>query len=73
MTGEWKAAREDRMALNWEDFSEARGEDGLIHVVKKGEKNSLCGKPIQDGGVEGGRVCPLCRGLRREAITGSGE
>jgi hypothetical protein len=61
------------MPLSWEDFDEAIGEGGLLHIVRKGEKVSLCGYPVTDRPVERQRVCPLCRHLRREAMRLSGE
>lgn len=56
------------MALTWASFSEARGEDGLVHVVKHADKDALCGVRVQAGDVGGRRRCPKCRDLRRKAI-----
>ena len=65
--------KEGAVALTWESFSEARGEDGLVHVVKHGDKDVLCGVRVQAGDIRGRRRCPKCRSLRREAIRqGSG-
>ncbi len=61
------------MTVGWEDFSDARGEDGLVHLVQKGEAKSLCGKEVQAVVVQGERACPLCRSLRRERINPSTE
>ncbi len=61
------------MRLSWEDFEEAIGEDGHVHVHQKSEKISLCGPPLTDRAVESQRVCPLCRSLRRDAIAASDE
>jgi hypothetical protein len=41
------------MALTWASFSEARGEDGLVHVVKHADKDALCGVRVQAGDVGG--------------------
>jgi hypothetical protein len=66
--------KEGAVALTWESFSEARGEDGLVHVVKHGDKDALCGVRMLAGDIRGRRRCPKCRSLRREAIRkGSGE
>ncbi len=59
------------MQMGWDDFEEALGEDGLVHVVQKGVKLSLCGRQVTDHVVASQRTCPLCRGLRRDAISAS--
>ena len=56
------------MTVTWESFSEALGDDGLVHVVKQGDKNSLCGKQVRSGDTEGGQACLACHRLRGEAI-----
>lgn len=62
------------MALTWASFSEARGEDGLVHVVKHADEDALCGVRVLAGDVGGRRRCPKCPSLRRKAIRkGSGE
>jgi hypothetical protein len=65
---------EGAVTLTWESFSEARGEDGLVHVAKHGDKDALCSVHVLSGDIRGRRRCPKCRSLRREAIRkGSGE
>ena len=59
------------MALTWESFSEARGEDGLVHVVKHGDKDALCGVRVLAGDIRGRQRCLRCRSLQREAIRQS--
>ena len=74
--GEFAAQRAQggAVALTWESFSEARGEDGLVHVVKHGDKDVLCGVRVLAGDIRGRRRCPRCRSLRREALRqGSGR
>ena len=65
------AHKEGAEALTWESFSEARGEDGLVHVAKHGDKDALCGVRVLAGDIGGRRRCPKCRSLRRGAIRQS--
>ena len=59
------------MAPNWEDFSEAPGDNRLIHIVKHGDTKALCGANVDDA-VIATRQCPRCRSLRREAMLTQG-
>jgi hypothetical protein len=56
------------MEMKWDSFSEAIGEDGLVHLVRQGETNSLCGNRTKSGATEGGRACSKCRNLRQEML-----
>jgi hypothetical protein len=60
------------MAVVWEDFDEAIGPSGLVHIVRKGERVTLCGHPVTDVLVQHQHPCPLCMHHRREAIRLSG-
>ena len=60
--------KEGAVALTWASFSEARGEDGLVHVVKHGDTDALCSVRVLADDIRGRRRCPECRSLRREAL-----
>ena len=65
--------KEGAVALTWESFSEPCGEDGFVHVAKRGDRDALCGVRVLAGDISGRQRCAKCRSLRREAIRqGSG-
>ena len=63
--------KEGAVALTWASFSEARGEDGLAHVLKQGDTDALCGVRVLAGDIRGRRRCPECRSLQRGALRQS--
>jgi len=53
------------MKLTLEDAQKALGYDGLVHLVRRGAMESLCGKTVSDWPIEEQSECDACRGDRR--------